>query len=105
MYGISCFLSKKFSFQIPNSLRLAHISALAEILKRPNVFEYLHVPVQSGSDAVLRAMVREYSRAEFQRLVDGLKEKVPEIFIGNLEIVAFFAFFAVKIFFQITQRF
>ena len=54
-----------------------------QVLKRPNVFEYLHVPVQSGSDAVLRAMVREYTRAEFQRLVDGLRAEVPEIFIGT----------------------
>lgn len=68
---------------------LAHIQSVAEVLKRPNVFEYLHVPVQSGSDAVLRAMVREYTRAEFQRLVDGLRAEVPEIFIGTDVICGF----------------
>lgn len=68
---------------------LAHIHAVAEVLKRPNVFEYLHVPVQSGSDAVLRAMVREYTRADFQHLVDGLRAEVPDIFIGTDVICGF----------------
>eukprot|EP00438_Fugacium_kawagutii_P031130 Skav201754 [mRNA] locus=scaffold1973:123029:126058:- [translate_table: standard] len=68
---------------------LAHIQAVAEVLKRPNVFEYLHVPVQSGSDSVLRAMVREYTRADFQLLVDGLRAEVPEIFIGTDVICGF----------------
>lgn len=68
---------------------LAHIQAVAEVLKRPNVFEYLHVPVQSASDAVLRAMVREYTRADFQQLVDGLRAQVPEIFIGTDVICGF----------------
>eukprot|EP00913_Durusdinium_trenchii_P029694 g27831.t1 len=68
---------------------LAHIDAVAEVLRRPNVFEYLHVPVQSGSDAVLRAMVREYTRADFERLVDGLRSQVPDLFIGTDVICGF----------------
>ncbi|CAJ1446111.1 unnamed protein product [Effrenium voratum] len=59
---------------------LAHIDA---VLRRPNVFEYLHVPVQSGSDAVLRAMVREYTSADFRNLVDGLRAQVPDLFLGT----------------------
>lgn len=62
---------------------LAHIDAVAEVLKRPNVFEFIHIPVQSGADEVLRSMVREYTRADFQRLVDGLRAKVPALCVAT----------------------
>ncbi len=39
----------------------------AQVLNHPCVFSYLHVPVQSGSDAVLTAMNREYNSAQFCR--------------------------------------
>eukprot|EP00441_Pelagodinium_beii_P037027 CAMPEP_0197637838 /NCGR_PEP_ID=MMETSP1338-20131121/12936_1 /TAXON_ID=43686 ORGANISM="Pelagodinium beii, Strain RCC1491" /NCGR_SAMPLE_ID=MMETSP1338 /ASSEMBLY_ACC=CAM_ASM_000754 /LENGTH=520 /DNA_ID=CAMNT_0043210315 /DNA_START=34 /DNA_END=1592 /DNA_ORIENTATION=- len=68
---------------------LAHIDAVAEVLKRPNVFEFLHVPVQSGSDAVLRAMVREYTSEDFRRLVNGLREKVPGMAVATDVICGF----------------
>lgn len=68
---------------------LAHIDAVAEVLQRPNVFEFLHVPVQSGSDNVLRAMVREYTAADFRRLVDGLKAKVPNLLVATDLICGF----------------
>merc|ERR1719440_1811166 len=68
---------------------LAHIDGVAEVLRRPNVFEFLHVPVQSGSDQVLRAMVREYSAAEFKRLVDGLKASVPDLLVATDLICGF----------------
>ena len=68
---------------------LAHIEAVAQVLRRPNVFEYLHVPVQSGSDPVLRAMVREYTRADFERLADGLRHHVPGLFLATDVICGF----------------
>eukprot|EP00440_Ansanella_granifera_P034462 gb/GFBE01037385.1/.p1 GENE.gb/GFBE01037385.1/~~gb/GFBE01037385.1/.p1 ORF type:complete len:550 (+),score=122.61 gb/GFBE01037385.1/:1-1650(+) len=68
---------------------LAHIDAVAEVLKRPNVFEFLHIPVQSGSDSVLQAMVREYTSADFRRLVDGLRAKVPGLMVATDVICGF----------------
>eukprot|EP00446_Apocalathium_sp_SHHI-4_P042610 CAMPEP_0177330536 /NCGR_PEP_ID=MMETSP0368-20130122/20576_1 /TAXON_ID=447022 ORGANISM="Scrippsiella hangoei-like, Strain SHHI-4" /NCGR_SAMPLE_ID=MMETSP0368 /ASSEMBLY_ACC=CAM_ASM_000363 /LENGTH=589 /DNA_ID=CAMNT_0018790871 /DNA_START=51 /DNA_END=1817 /DNA_ORIENTATION=- len=68
---------------------LAHIDAVAKILQRPNVFAFIHVPVQSGSDPVLKAMIREYSIADFSRLVDGLREKVPELLLATDVICGF----------------
>jgi len=68
---------------------LAHIDAVAKVFQRPNVFEHLHVPVQSGSDPVLRAMVREYTSGDFRRLVDGLRAQVPGLFVGTDVICGF----------------
>lgn len=68
---------------------LAHVGAVAAVLQRPNVFEFIHIPVQSGSDQVLRAMVREYTSSEFRRLVDTLREKVPNILVATDVICGF----------------
>ena len=38
---------------------LAQLDAIADALQHPNVFSFLHVPVQSGADPVLTAMNRE----------------------------------------------
>lgn len=48
---------------------------MAKILSHPRVYSFLHVPVQSGSDFVLGEMKREYSRKEFELVVDTLREK------------------------------
>jgi len=58
---------------------MRHLDAVAEILNEPNVFEFIHIPVQSGSDRVLKQMVREYTRGEFTRLVSSLRAKVPKL--------------------------
>eukprot|EP00403_Amphidinium_massartii_P046911 CAMPEP_0178464446 /NCGR_PEP_ID=MMETSP0689_2-20121128/50846_1 /TAXON_ID=160604 /ORGANISM="Amphidinium massartii, Strain CS-259" /LENGTH=530 /DNA_ID=CAMNT_0020091347 /DNA_START=1 /DNA_END=1590 /DNA_ORIENTATION=- len=68
---------------------LAHIDAVAEVLLRPNVFEFIHIPVQSGSDQVLRAMVREYTSGDFRRLVDGLRSRVPDLLVATDIICGF----------------
>ena len=48
---------------------------MAKILSHPRVYSFLHVPVQSGSDAVLGEMKREYTVKQFRRVVDYLKEQ------------------------------
>lgn len=48
---------------------------MAKILSHPCVYSFLHVPVQSGSDAVLGEMKREYTVKQFRRVVDYLKEQ------------------------------
>jgi tRNA A37 methylthiotransferase MiaB len=48
---------------------------MAKILSHPRVYSFLHIPVQSGSDAVLGDMKREYNREDFQRVVDFLRER------------------------------
>jgi len=68
---------------------LDHLEEMAEILNHPRVYKFLHVPVQAGSDAVLLDMKREYSVAEFSRVVDFLRARVPGITIVT-DIIAGF---------------
>merc|ERR1712061_623859 len=42
---------------------------------------FMHIPVQSGSDNVLRSMRREYTDAEFSYVADKLRAAIPEIFL------------------------
>jgi len=66
---------------------LDHLQEMATILSHPRVYKFLHVPVQSGSDAVLADMKREYSRKDFCKVVDTLRELVPGISIAT-DIIA-----------------
>uniref|UniRef100_A0A1Q3F360 tRNA-t(6)A37 methylthiotransferase n=1 Tax=Culex tarsalis TaxID=7177 RepID=A0A1Q3F360_CULTA len=68
---------------------LEHLDEMAKILAHPKVYSFLHVPVQSGSDTVLGDMKREYCRADFERICDFLKRKVPGITIATDIICGF----------------
>ncbi|XP_075168636.1 threonylcarbamoyladenosine tRNA methylthiotransferase [Haematobia irritans] len=61
---------------------LEHLEEMSKILSHPRVYSFLHVPVQSGSDAVLGDMKREYCRKDFEHVVDFLRERVD----GHLTI-------------------
>ena len=62
------------------------IETLAELDKVPN---YLHLPVQSGSDDVLDRMKRGYSVADFERIVTDLRAAMPDIALSTDIIVGF----------------
>lgn len=53
------------------------------------VMPYLHLPVQSGSDSVLKRMNRRYTRAQYLDLVEKLRTACPEIALSSDFIVAF----------------
>ncbi|XP_016063980.1 PREDICTED: threonylcarbamoyladenosine tRNA methylthiotransferase-like [Miniopterus natalensis] len=65
------------------------LKEMAKILNHPRVYAFLHIPVQSASDSVLMEMKREYCVADFKRVVDFLKEKVPGITIATDIICGF----------------
>ena len=62
------------------------IDAMAET---PNVMPSLHMPLQSGSDAVLRAMRRSYRSARFLSIIDEVRERMPDAAITTDIIVGF----------------
>ena len=68
---------------------LAHLPAIAEALRHPSVFSWIHIPVQSGSSKVLDDMKREYTREEFEHVVDYLQQNVPDITIATDVICGF----------------
>ena len=68
---------------------LEQLDAIADALNHPAVFACLHLPVQSGSDAVLQRMNREYSAAEFRRCADTLLARVPGLHIHTDIICGF----------------
>jgi threonylcarbamoyladenosine tRNA methylthiotransferase CDKAL1 len=68
---------------------LDHLDEIAKILSHPRVFSWLHVPVQSGSDKVLKRMNREYTSSEFMRVADFLKARIPEVIIATDIICGF----------------
>ena len=55
----------------------------------PKLCEHAHLPVQSGSDRILRAMKRGYSRAWFLRIVEKLRAARPDIALSTDIIVGF----------------
>lgn len=54
-----------------------------------NICEHIHLPIQSGSNNVLKAMNRKYSRENYFELIDKLRTKIPEIAITTDIIVGF----------------
>jgi tRNA-2-methylthio-N6-dimethylallyladenosine synthase len=62
------------------------IAAMAEC---PSVCEHLHLPVQSGDDAVLRRMGRQYTVETYLALVARLRHAVPDISLTTDVIVGF----------------
>lgn len=48
-----------------------------ELFRNPRLMPHMHLPIQSGSDTVLRRMTRRCKTAEFARLVDVAREAIP----------------------------
>ena len=56
---------------------------IAAIAEEPKLCKYVHLPVQSGSDAVLDRMRRGYSVADYRAIVAALRQAVPEIALST----------------------
>jgi tRNA-2-methylthio-N6-dimethylallyladenosine synthase len=76
----------KFTTSHPMNFGSDVIDAIAE---HPAVCDYVHLPVQSGSDRVLRRMAREYRRARYLEIVAELRAKVPDVVLTTDIIVGF----------------
>ena len=50
---------------------------------------YLHLPVQSGSDVILKNMNRKYTAKDYLKVIDKIRKRVPDIAISSDFIVGF----------------
>lgn len=72
----------------PNHLKKI-VDGLIRCMDDDRVYRFLHIPVQSGSNAVLRNMHRGYTAESFLELVDVLRQNIPEISIATDIITGF----------------
>lgn len=59
------------------------------IAKYDNICKYIHLPVQSGSDEILKVMGRRYSSEQYKKLVDKIRTRIPNVYISTDIIVGF----------------
>ena len=59
------------------------------IAKYPNIMPSIHLPVQSGSNRILKRMGRRYTKESYLHLVTKLKEKIPHLALSTDIIVGF----------------
>lgn len=64
-------------------------SAIDAMRDCPQVCPYLHLPLQSGSDRILREMDRGHTVAEYLRLVDRMRKSIPGLALSTDVIVGF----------------
>ena len=76
----------RFITSYPADFDEAILQAMRDL---PKVCEYLHLPAQSGSDRVLKAMNRRYSRGEYDELIDKARRIVPGVAVAGDFIVGF----------------
>jgi tRNA-2-methylthio-N6-dimethylallyladenosine synthase len=76
----------RFTSPHPKDFRAPVIAAMAEC---DSVCEHAHLPLQSGSTRVLKAMRRTYSRERYLRLVDELRAGIPDLALTTDLIVGF----------------
>jgi tRNA-2-methylthio-N6-dimethylallyladenosine synthase len=76
----------RYTTSHPNDMTEGLIRAHAEVEK---LMPYLHLPVQSGSDRVLKAMNRSHSAASYLRILDRVRAARPDIAISGDFIVGF----------------
>jgi tRNA-2-methylthio-N6-dimethylallyladenosine synthase len=76
----------RFTSPHPKDFRAPVIAAMAGC---ESVCEHAHLPLQSGSTRVLKAMRRTYSRERYLRLVDELRSAIPDLALTTDLIVGF----------------
>ena len=76
----------RFTSPHPKDFRPGVIEAIAECAA---VCEHAHLPLQSGSTAVLKSMRRTYSRERFLKLVDDMRAAIPDLALTTDLIVGF----------------
>ncbi len=78
---------EKISFLTSNPWDLT--DDIIQSIKLPKIEKYLHLPVQSGDDKVLKKMNRPYTAKQYLSLTAKIRKQIPDIKIGTDIIVGF----------------
>ena len=76
----------RFSTSNPQDM---HESVLHVIAKHPNICKHIHLPVQSGSNRILKEMNRLHTREEYMTLIDKIRTIIPNSSISQDMIAGF----------------
>lgn len=76
----------RFSTSNPQDM---HESVLHVIAKYPNICKHIHLPVQSGSNRILKEMNRLHTREEYMALIDKIRTIIPDASISQDMIAGF----------------
>lgn len=76
----------RFTSPHPQEVRQDFIDLVCE---NPKICRHIHMPLQSGSDSILKAMNRNYRRRKYLSIIEQLKSRVPDMAITTDIIVGF----------------
>ncbi len=82
------FPKTRFRFSTSNPQDMS-LDVLHTMAKHKNICRYIHLPVQSGSTKVLKAMNRQHTREEYIELVDNIRKIVPDCALSQDMIAGF----------------
>ncbi|MES2549479.1 MAG: tRNA (N6-isopentenyl adenosine(37)-C2)-methylthiotransferase MiaB [Pseudomonadota bacterium] len=76
----------RYTTSHPNDMEDDLIAAHGDL---PQLMPYLHLPVQSGSDRILKAMNRKHTAEQYLRLIERIRASRPDILLSSDFIVGF----------------
>jgi len=68
---------------------LKYLDELIEIYKDEKIIKFIHIPIQSGSDKVLKEMNRNYKVKNFKKIVNKFRKEIPKINISTDIIIGY----------------
>ena len=84
--GIDGLERIRFTSLHPKDFKADTVAAMAEC---DNVCEHIHLPVQAGSDAVLKRMKRAYTRTKYLEKIEMVRTAIPDVAVTTDIIVGF----------------
>lgn len=78
----------RFRFSTSNPQDMT-VDVLHTMAAYPNICKYIHLPVQSGSDRILKKMNRLHNREDYFKLIDNIREIIPDCAISQDMIAGF----------------
>ena len=68
---------------------LGEVDRLIDVFKLPKVYNFIHLPIQSGSNKVLNEMKRGYTTEEYLEIISKFREAIPDMTIATDIIVGY----------------